>query len=89
MSDLGNTIRDALGPEPTPLPESAPKYLRRDDERLLAAWEAIATLERMEDALCYYAASSYYIDATTGERVDDTAVARSVLAAGPPEGGEG
>lgn len=34
----------AFGPKPTPLPDSAPLYMRRDNAKLIAGWEAFARL---------------------------------------------
>lgn len=49
MSDLTpelDAIRAVLGPRPRPLPDSAPVYMKRDNEKHIAAWDA---LERLSD----------------------------------------
>jgi len=56
--EQGELIREALlsmGPRPTPLPESAPSYMRRDNAKLIAGWDALdsllAELERLRGML--------------------------------------
>lgn len=41
---LVEIVRDGLGPEPRPLPDTAPIYMRRDNDRLIKAWIALTEL---------------------------------------------